>query len=189
MRTVGFIALLLVIATSFAGASQCDCGAQEVPDCYLAFKSNETIEFSLIAPVDYFMCHGTTVSPSIFGWRVEACDGTVVRTVIYPGEPKGRWIAMEWNLYDESGYLVPPGFYQIIVMTTDSDVAYPVRIVEACHPCWGCFCGCYAPLTCDAPCCIPYGELYLTLDVGEVRSCGGLSFSITITFECEEEEP
>ena len=184
MRAVGIIAVILVISASSVGWAQCGCGVQEELSCYLTFRSTETIEFSLIAPVDYFMCHGTTVSPSIFGWRVEALDGTVVRTVIYPGEPKGRWITMEWDLYDDDGYLVPPGGYQIIVMTTDSDVAYPVRIVEACRSCWSCFCGWYVPNTCDFPCCIPYGELYLTLGVGETRPCSGLIFSLTFHFEC-----
>lgn len=185
MRTAGWITLLLLIVVSVGAGAQCDCGSLEEPSCYLTFKSNETIEFSLVAPIDYFMCQGTTISPSIFGWRVEASDGTVVRMVIYPDAPKGRWIAMEWDLYDDAGYLVPAGNYRIIVMTTDSDVAYPVRIVEACHSCWSCFCGCYIPPTCcDSPCRIPYGELYLTLDVGETRPCSGLTINLTFTVEC-----
>ena len=184
MKSVGWTTLLLVIVMSIVAWAQCGCGVPDEADCYLSFKSNETIEFSLIAPLDYFMFHGTTVSPSIFGWRVEASDGTVVRTVVYPGEPRSRLITMEWDLYDESGYLVPPGSYRIIVMTTDGDVSYPVRIVEACRPCCGCFCCCCPwPIT---ACCIPYGELYLSLGVGEVRSCGGISFSLTFHFECTE---
>ena len=185
MKSAGGIALLLVLAVSIVGWAQCDCGVLEASTCYLAFKSNETIAFSLVAPVDYFMCQGTTVSPSIFGWRVEAADGTVVRLIVYPGEPRGRMTAMEWDLYDDAGYLVPAGNYQIIVMTTDSDVAYPVRVVEACHSCWGCFCGCYIPPTCcDSRCRIPYGELYLTLDVGETRPCSGLTINLSFTVEC-----
>lgn len=184
MKSAGWVTLLLVIVVSMGAWAQCGCGVPEEANCYLSFKSNETIEFSLIAPIDYFMFHGTTVSPSIFGWRVEASDGTVVRTVVYSGEPRSRLITMEWDLYDESGYLVPPGSYQIIVMTTDGDVSYPVRIVEACRSCCGCFCWCCAqPIT---ACCIPYGELYLSLGVGETRSCCGLSFSLTFHFECSE---
>ena len=184
MKSVGWIALLLVIAVSVGGWAQCGCGEPETLSCYLTFQSNETIEFSLIAPVDYFVCHGTTVSPSIIGWRVEAWDGTVVRSVVYPGQPKGRWISMEWDLYDEGGYLVPPGFYRIVVMTTDGDVSYPVRILERCRPCCGCFCWWSAPPVCGVPCRIPFGELYLSLAVGETRSCYGLSFSLTFRFEC-----
>lgn len=184
MKSAGWIALLLVIAASVGGWAQCGCGEQETPICHLTFRSNETIEFSLVAPVDYFMCHGTTVSPSIIGWRVETWDGAIVRSVVYSGQPKGRWITMEWDLYDDSGYLVPPGFYRVVVMTTDSDVSYPVRILERCRPCCGCLCWWTAPVACDVPCPIPYGELYLSLAVGETRSCNGLSFSLTFRFEC-----
>ncbi len=187
MKRGSWIVFLIVAFVSLGVWAQCDCGVQDEPSCYLAFKTTETIEFSLIAPIDYFTVHQTTVSPSIFGWRVEAWDGTLVRTVIYPGEPKGRWLTMEWDLYDDDGYLVPPGYYRIIVMSTDGDVSYPVRIVEACHAFCGCFCGCYAPLACDVPCCVPFGELYLSLSVGETRPCSGLSIHLTFTFECEEE--
>jgi hypothetical protein len=185
VKHAGWIAFLIVALVSLGVWAQCDCGAADEPSCYLAFKTTETIDFSLIAPIDYFAVHQTTVSPSLFGWRVEAWDGTVVRTVIYPGEPVGRWLTMEWDLYDDAGYLVSPGFYRIIVMSTDGEVSYPVRIVEACPT--FCGCGCYAPLACDVPCCVPFGELYLSLSVGETRSCSGLSIRLTFTFECEEE--
>lgn len=183
------VAAVLMASVALAGWAQCGCDTGETPDCYLAFRTTETIAFTLEAPVDYFMMHATAVSPSIFGWRVEAWDGTPVRTVIYPGEPKGRWLTMEWDLYDDQGVLVPAGFYRIVVMTTDGDVFYPVKIVDSCSAYAGCCCGCCAPMMCDAPCCVPFGELYLALDVGEVRSCSGLHISLTITIECEEEEP
>jgi hypothetical protein len=189
MKSTGGMALLLVIAVSIGAWAQCGCGAPEEPNCYLAFKTTETIEFSLVAPGDYFGVHQTSVSPSIFGWRVEAWDGTVVRTVIYPGEPRSRLTIMEWDLYDDNGYLVPSGYYRIVVMTTDSDVAYPVRIVETCRSFCGCYSGCYAPRACDVPCCTPYGELYLALNVGETRRCAGLTFSLTFTFECSDAAP
>ena len=187
MKSAGWITLLLVIVVSVGAWAQCGCGVPEEPNCYLSFKSNETIEFSLIAPIDWFEANGKTQSPRIFGWRVEELDGTVVRTSIYPGEPRSRLTIMEWDLHDDAGYLVPPGYYQIIVMTTETDVSYPVRVVESCRSWSGCFCGCYVPATCcDSPCCIPFGELYLTLDVGETRPCGGLTINLTFTFECEE---
>ena len=184
MKSVGWIALLLVIAVSVGGWAQCGCGGAEQPGCYLTFQSNETIEFSLVAPIDYFTCHGTTVSPGIWGWRVEASNGTIVRTVTYPDGPKSRLLIMEWDLYDEMGCIVSPGYYRIVVMSTDGDVSYPVRILERCRPCFGCFCWSYAPVACDVPCPIPYGELYLRLAIGETRSCFGLSFSMTFHFNC-----
>jgi hypothetical protein len=183
MKSIGWILLSLVVALSVGAWAQCDCGSLEVPDCYLAFRTTETIEFVLEAPVEYFMKYNTSVSPGIFGWRVETWDGNVVRTVIFPGEPVGRLTIMEWDLADESGTIVPPGFYNVIVMTTASDVSYPVRVVEACRTGCGCFCWCCAPRACDVPCCTPLGELYLTLGVGQTRSCCGLSFSLGITLE------
>jgi len=154
------------------------------PGCYMTFQSNETIEFTLIAPVDYFVCHNTTVSPGIWGWRVEALDGAVVRTVLFEDGPMSRRIPMEWDLYDDSGYLIDPGYYTIVVMSTDGDVSYPVRILERCRPCCGCWCWRTAPVVCDVPCLIPYGELYLSLAVGETRSCFGLSFSLHFYIQC-----
>ena len=193
MKSTGLLAVLLVAVFSLGALGQCGCGDAVEPDCYLAFKTTETIAFTLDAPIDYFIAHNTGVSPSIFGWRVESGDGNVVRTEIFPGEPVGRWTIMEWDLTDDSGIMVLPGYYRVIVMTTDSDVSYPVKIVETCRTYCGCFCGCFcgcvAPLACDNPCCTPHGELSLALTVGETRSCSGLNFSMTLTFECEEPAP
>jgi hypothetical protein len=150
----------------------------------LKFKTNETIEFSVIAPVDYFGHYQTTVSPQVFGWRVEDANGNIVRLEVFSGEPRSRLTVMEWDLYSDDGHIVEPGFYQIIAMTTASDVRYQVFIEEACRSFSACSCNYYAPLVCDSPCRPPYGELYLSLDVGETRPCNGLSFSLTITFEC-----
>ena len=189
MKAAGWIALVLVVAGTFGAWAQCGCGTDVDPNCFLKFKTNETIEFSVIAPIDYFTHYQTTVSPQIFGWRVEDAEGTVVRMEIFPGEPRSRLTVMEWDLTNTDGYIVDPGFYQIIVMTTVSDVSYQVFVEEACRSFSPCACNNYAPLVCDSPCRPPFGELYLSLDVGEVRACNGLSFSITITFECEEEAP
>ena len=186
MKSAGWIALFLVIAGSIGGWAQCGCGEPQAPFCYATFQSNETIQFTLIAPVDYFVCHNTTVSPGIWGWRVETLDGTIVRTVVYPDGPKSRLHVMEWDLYDGGGYLVDPGYYNVIVMSTDGDVSYPVRILERCRPCCGCLCWWTAPVVCDVPYRIPYGELYLELAVGETRPCFGLSIRIEFHFECCE---
>jgi len=186
MKSAGWIALVLVVAVSVGGWAQCGCEEAGAPACYMTFRSNETIEFTLVAPLDYFVCHGTSVSPSIWGWRVETLDGIVVRTFAYSRGPVGRWVTMEWDLYDGNGYLVDPGWYRIVVMTTDGDVSYPVRILERCRPCWGCWCWCSPCVVCDVPCCVPYGELYLSLAVGETRPCYGLSFSWHFRFECSE---
>ena len=183
MRSVGILALFLILSTSLIATSQCGCGIDVDPDCYLVFKTNETIEFSLVVPMDWFQVNGYTQNPRIFGWRIETKEGNVVRTVVFDGEPRNRLEVMEWDLANEDGQIVAPGYYNVIVMTTDSDVVYPVRIVDACRSFCACLCDCYTPLICDIPCCPPYGQLYLDLRVGEVRSCNGLSFSFTITIE------
>jgi len=186
MKSAGWIALCLVIAVSVGGWAQCGCWESEEPLCYMTFQSNETIEFKLVAPVDYFICHNTTVSPGIWGWRVETLDGTVVRTVTYSDGPKSRLLVMEWDLYDDAGYLVDPGYYRIVVASTDGDVSYPVRILERCRPCCGCFCWWYEPVVCHVPCCVPYGGLYLSLAVGETRPCFGLTIRFEFRFECSD---
>ena len=108
---------------------------------------------------------------------------------IFAGEPRSSLTVMEWDLTNTDGYIVDPGFYQVIVMTTASDVSYQVFVEEACRSFSPCACNNCAPCVFDSPCRPPFGELYLSLDVGEVRACNGLRFSITITFECEEEAP
>ena len=183
MKCAGWLGLCLVVAVSVGGWAQCDCGEPGAPLCSMTFQSNETIAFKLVAPVDYFVCHDTTVSPGIWGWRVEAWDGTVVRAVTYPDGPESRLLVMEWDLYDDAAYLVDPGWYRIVVMTTDGDVSYPVRILERCRPCYGCFCWWYEPVVCDVPCCVPYGELYLSLAIGETRPCFGLSIRLELRYE------
>ena len=185
MKAVGWITLLLVAAVSVGGWAQCDCGEPEAPFYCATFRSNETIQFRLVAPIDYFMCHNTTVSPGIWGWRVETVDGTIVRTVTYSNGPRSRLLAMEWDLYDDAGYLVDPGYYNLVVMSTDGDVSYPVRILERCRPCCGCCCCCWSAPACAVPCRIPFGEMYLTLAVGEARSWFGLSVRLEFQFQFE----
>ncbi len=188
MKSAGWIALCLVVAVSVGGWAQCDCGEPQAPLCYTTFQSNQTIAFKLIAPVDYFVCHNTNVSPGIWGWRVETLDGTVVRTVTYPDGPKSRLLVMEWDLYDAAGFLVNPGYYNIVVMSTDGDVSYPVRIHDRCHAFCSCACWC-GPVVCDVPCPIPYGELYLSLAVGRTRLCGALVISLEFQIECCSPSP
>lgn len=184
MKAAGWIALVLVVASAVGGWAQCDCGATVDPNCFLKFKTNETIAFSVIAPVDYFSHYQTTVSPQVFGWRVEDASGNVVRMEIFAGEPRSRMTVIEWDLTGDDGYVVEPGFYQLIAMTTVSDVSYKVYIEEACRSFCACSCGCYTAPVCDIPCRAPFGELYLSLSVGETRPCSGLSFNLTFTFQC-----
>ena len=183
MKAAGWITLVLVVVGAVGAWGQCDCGADVDPNCFLKFKSNETIEFSVIAPVDYFSHYQTTVSPQVFGWRVEDANGNIVRLEVFSGEPRSRMTVMEWDLYGDNGYIVDPGFYQIIAMTTVSDVRYQVFIEEACRSFNPCACN-YAPLVCDSPCRPPFGELYLSLSVGDTRPCGGLIINLNFTFEC-----
>ena len=184
MKLGGWIALLLVVAVSVGGWAQCGCEEPQAPLCYATFQSNETILFKLVAPIDYFVCHDTAVSPGVWGWRAETLDGTVVRTVTYASGPRSRVLPMEWDLLDDAGYLVDAGYYNLVVMSTDGDVLYPVRILERCRPCCGCDCWWTAPPVCAAPCRIPFGEMYLTLAVGETRPCFGLSIRLEFQFEC-----
>jgi len=181
---IGWIAFVVVIVAAVGGRGQCNCGFYEAPGCYRVFQSNQTIRFSLIAPLDYFICRGTSVSPSIWGWRAERPDGAAVRTVLCADGPVSRLASMEWDLCDDAGRPVPPGDYRLVVMSTDGDVFYPVRILEWCRPCSGCFCGGWSPPRCDVPCPIRYGELYLALSVGETRACSGLSLTIHLQLMC-----
>jgi len=185
MKAVGWIALLLVVAVSVVGWAQCGCEPPEGPTCYRTFRTNETIEIKLIAPVDYFIVRGDSVSPKIFGWWVEAWDGTIVRTATFKNGPVARWNLMEWDMRDSDGDIVPSGFYRIVVETTDGLVLYPVKILERCRPCTDCFCWSLAPINCYGPCSIPFGSLYLSLEVGETRACTGLLIRGHVEFEID----
>jgi len=185
MKSIGWVAVLLFAVVSVGAWAQCGCETPVDPDCYRSFRMNETIEFSLMAPIDYFMVHQTNESPGLLGWRVEDMDGMIVRSEIFSGEPRGRWMSMEWELDDYSGCRVDPGQYRIIVMSTAGDVPYIVRLIGPCdRGCNCCFCGILLSSTCDSPCRIPYGELYLSLREGRRLSTSSLSFSLSFQVQC-----
>jgi len=176
---------LWIGVVGLGGWSQCcDCGRAEVPSCYESFGTNEVIGISLIVPVDYFVCHNTTESPRILGWRVETWDGMVVRAEFFPDGPYSRLHTIEWDLSDSTGGRVAPGYYRIVVETTDAgDIAHPVQIVERCRPCYGCFCWPTCSVCCTTRCRVPYGEPYLSLFVADTQACG-LTISVHVELDC-----
>jgi len=175
--------LLLAMALAVAGDTGCGCVPDEEPLCYTSVRSNEIIGFRLIIPVDYFWKYETSETPLITGWWVERPDGIVVKYVQYT-EVRGHWESFTWDLTDDNGELVEPGFYRIVMTTTSAPPAIAdVQIVSCCcSPCWGC---CPALQSCyRSPCCYaPYGEPRLSLESVGTRSCCLLNISIFGSFE------
>jgi len=176
------LVLVCVVGVLVWADAGCGCPPAEQPQCYETFRSNEIIAFSLTLPVDYFWCHGVTETPLITGWRVEAQDGAIVRDEPLSW-PTGSWATFAWDLTNDVGELVGPGFYRVVVYT---DLTAPISadvLIEPCRSCsayWSCWpccptlcclCSCQ-PLT---RCRVPMGEPYLELRNGGERSCCGLT--------------
>jgi hypothetical protein len=177
--------LILVCLTSvFVWADGgCDCESAGQPPCYATFRSNEIITFSLTLPVDYFLCQGVTETPVITGWWVETPEGVIVRDggLAYP---IGSWATFTWDLTNDAGGLVGPGFYRIVVTTTSAPAVTADVLIEPCRACslwWSCW-PCCPTLPClcrpSHDCRIPYGWPYLELRSGGTRRCCGLTVRV-----------
>lgn len=185
MRTGIWAGLLLVTLLAVGAWAQCDCGVDIRPSCYESFWTTEVIGISLVVPGEFFWVYDTTTPPRILGWRVETWDGLVVRAEFFSDGPYPLWHGLEWDLTDWGGAIVAPGFYRVIVETTNAgDVSTPVQIIERCRACCGCSCWSAYPAKCSRSCPTSYGEPFLDLSVAETRRCSGLTFSLHFQFEC-----
>ena len=169
----------------------CDCASTGAPACYQSFRSNEIIDFSLTLPIDYFWCHNTTETPVVTRWWVETLDGVIVREDVLPW-PTGSWAVFSWDLTTDTGELVGPGYYRILVGTDLTEPISATVLVEPCRGCsmyWACWPCCPALVCVCQPstrCSIPYGEPYLELRNGGTRSCCGLNVHVygSVQFGC-----
>jgi hypothetical protein len=93
----------------------------------------------------------------ITGWRVEAFGGGVVFSHTYPA-PVGAETQIVWDQKDLAGAPVAPGFYTIVVTTTDREVATHVRLDARTTGCWFFPCLGFAR-PCATPWCAPYLKL------------------------------
>jgi len=180
--TVVLVCLTSLVVWADAG---CDCESANQPACYATFQSNEIIAFWLTVPLDYFLCQGVTETPLITQWWVETLDGVIVREgdLSYP---IGAWATFRWDLTNDAGDLVGPGFYRIVVVTTSTPTVTADVLIEPCRACsawWSCW-PCCPTLTClcqcqpSMDCSTPYGWPYLELRNGGKRKCCGLSVHI-----------
>jgi hypothetical protein len=179
MRRVGWLLALAVLGGTLSVAADCGCSQGVEPVCYVTFRTNELISFSTVFPVDYFTAHSTSETPFLLGWMVIAADGSVVRTVAF--DDVVGWLQdFVWDLTDEDGHDVSPGFYRIVVSTTAGPVAAEVRLVSCCTPCQACWscCLCTTCPTAGGRCVTPCGEPYLVLDVSSTKSCCAFTFSL-----------
>ena len=118
MRRVGWLLALAILGGALsAAAADCGCSQGVEPACYVTFRTNESISFSTVFPVDYFTAHSTGETPFALGWMITAADGSMVRSVAF--DDVVSWSQdFIWDLTDEDGHDVSPGFYRIVVSTT-----------------------------------------------------------------------
>jgi len=177
--------LLLVALLAVGAWAQCDCWGDVRPPCYQSFWTTEVIGIKLVVPGEFFWLYNTTTPPRILGWRIETQEGMVVNAEFLDDGPYPLWHELEWDLTDWQGGIVAPGFYRIIVETTNAgDVSTPVQIIERCLRCCGCSCWSAYPMKCSRSCPPGYGEPYLKLEVTETRPCSRLTISFHFQFEC-----
>jgi hypothetical protein len=182
MRRWVWVSLFLVLTTGLTAAADCGCAQGAEPPCYVTFRSNEAIGFSTVFPVEYFVMNATTETPFVLGWMITAADGAVVRGATFD-DVVGWLTGFEWDLRDEAGREVAPGFYQIAVLTTAGPVVADVRIVSCCNPCvscWSC-CVCTSCPGAGGRCPTVCGAPYLALSVAATKSCCG--FGVTFHWE------
>jgi hypothetical protein len=173
------VALLVLGGAVAAAAADCGCSKSVEPSCYVTFRTNELISFSTVFPVDYFVVHSTTETPFVLGWMVAAADGSVVRSVVFP-DIVGWLQEFVWDLTDEDGLDVGPGFYTITISTTAGPVTANVRLVSCCEPCLACWscCVCTTCPTAGGLCPCTFGEPYLVLDVSSTKNCCAFTFQL-----------
>jgi len=189
MKRQMWVGLVLAGLLSVGAWAQCDCGCgtDVEPPCYESFWTTEVIGISMIVPGEFVWVYNTTTPPRILGWRVETWEGMVVNAAFFEDGPYPVWRDFTWDLTDWQGNIVEPGFYRIVFETTNAgDVSTIVQIIDRCCVCCGCCCWTAYPLKCSHPCPPAYGQPFLQLEVAETRSCSRLSFSFSITFQCEE---
>jgi hypothetical protein len=179
MRRVAWLLVLLIVGGGFSVLADCGCSQGVEPECYVTFRANELIAFSTIFPVDFFTQHAVTETPFVLGWLVESADGSAVRTATFDdvvGWPR----TFVWDLADDEGHDVGPGFYRIHVSTTAGVVSAAVRLIACCNPCLSCW-SCCVCTTCPAAggrCPTPCGEPYLVLSVDSTKACCAATFGV-----------
>jgi len=178
MRRVGWLLALAVLGWGLSASADCGCAQGVEPSCYVTFRTNEMISFSTVFPIDYFTAHSTTETPFLLGWLVETADGVLVRSTAFD-DVVGWGQDFVWDLTDDEGRDVVPGFYRILVSTTAGVVSADVRLVSCCVPCVSCWSCCLCS-TCPnggaGRCPTVCGEPYLVLGIDSTKSCCGVSF-------------
>ncbi len=168
MNRVGWMVAVVLVGVGLSAWADCGCAPTGDPACYTAFVMNRTIEFSVTAPVDYFVAHATTETPFLTGWRIETLAGVVARRVTFD-VPLGLVTVLKWDLDDDAGTRVADGFYRLIVGTTSAgEITNTVRLISCRNPC-----GCIGRSPVCRPAC---GSAYLILRAGESLGCCGWSF-------------
>jgi hypothetical protein len=173
MRRVAWGLAFIVLGSAFSVLADCGCAQGAEPECYVTFRTNELVSFSAVFPLEFFTAHSTTETPFILGWGIEAAGGILIRSVSF-SDVAGWWQDFVWDLADDSGNEVEPGFYRVLVLTTAGVVSADIRLVSCCTPCLACWSCCLCTTcpraghgSCPAPC----GEAYLELDVAATKSC------------------
>jgi hypothetical protein len=178
MRRVGWLLALVIVGWGLSALADCGCAQGLEPSCYVTFRTNELIKFSTVFPIEFFATHSTTETPFLLGWLVETADGILIHSTAFD-DVVGWGQDFVWDLTDDAGHDVVPGFYRISVLTTVGVVSADVRLVSCCTPCvtcWSC-CLCSAcPNGGAGRCPTACGEPYLALDIDSTKSCCGVSF-------------
>lgn len=169
--------VLVVLGGALAwGQTWCDpCAPPPPPEppCYITFWAGEPILAELVIPWGLFCCNPCQSATMITGWSVEAFGGGVVFQYAYP-VPVSAGTKIVWDQKDLAGTQVAPGFYKIVVTTTDRAVSIHVKIenkrADCCffvctpfsRPCGISFCDPYLKVSrapsctsCGDPCCDP----------------------------------
>ncbi len=180
VRRMVWCVLWIIVGLGLCAVADCGCDQGLEPSCYVTFRTNELVSLSVVFPFEFFAVHATTETPFVLGWAVESTDGALVRSTAF-SDVAGWWEHFVWDLTDDAGHEVSPGFYHVIVSTTAGPVRADIRLISCCTPCapcWSCCLCTTCPRAGDGLCPTECGEPYLVLDVAATTNCCAFSFLV-----------
>ncbi len=148
VRRSVLLSLVMVVALASVAMAQCWCEpfTPDVPRCYTTVYPGQTVEIGIRFPVCFPVpfCCCPPPAPQVLMWRVETWEGQVVYSQTLLNPVSVTSFSASWDLRDAEGIQVAPGYYRVIVVTTEGDYDNNLRLVEQ-RPC-------FWPLTFNWPC-------------------------------------
>lgn len=145
VKRVALLSVVLVAALAGTVLAQCWCDPviPDVPRCYTAVHPGQKVEIGIRFP---FCFHGvffccSPPAPQVLTWYVETWEGDIVYVEPLPAPVPATSFSAVWGLHDVDGFAVGPGYYRVVVVTTEGEHDNNLRLVEQRACFWPLFSG------------------------------------------------